>query len=241
MPVTVLPVPVLSDNYVWLLKDEVSGAVGVVDPGESVPVQKALDARGGRLDMIFLTHHHSDHTAGALALSHHYGAKIAGAAADRHRLPPLDLAVRPGDTVPFGSTSARVLGTPGHTTGHICYYFPDPPILFCGDTLFSLGCGRLFEGTPEDLFRSLREFDALPDETLVCCGHEYTESNVRFCLKEDPDNAALKLRAEEIKALRAAGKPTLPSVLGSERACNPFLRAPDVATLAHLRAAKDKA
>ncbi len=241
MPVTVLPVPVLSDNYVWLLTDEDTGTVGVVDPGDAPPVRTAIEAHGGRLDLILLTHHHSDHTGGAEALRERYGARIVGAAADATRLPRLDQAARAGDRVAFGQSSALVLETPGHTIGHIAYYFDDPPLLFCGDTLFSLGCGRLFEGTAAEMFESFRKFDALPDQTRVCCGHEYTESNARFALRVDPDNAALEKRAAEVFALRARGQPTVPSTLGSERACNPFLRAPDVETLARLRREKDHA
>ncbi|GBR02031.1 hydroxyacylglutathione hydrolase [Acetobacter oeni] len=241
MPVTVLPIPALSDNYVWLLTDEKTGAVAVVDPGDPAPVRTVIEAHGGRLDLILLTHHHSDHTGGAEVLRERYGARMVGAEADEARLPRLDQAVRAGDHVTLGDSRASVIDTPGHTLGHIAYYFADPPSLFCGDTLFSLGCGRLFEGTAKDLFDSFRRFDALPDQTRVYCGHEYTESNARFDLRIDPDNAALARKAAEVFALRAEHKPTLPSTLGSERACNPFLRAPDIETLARLRHEKDQA
>lgn len=241
MSITVLPIPALSDNYVWMLTDTETGMVGVVDPGESAPVRAAIEAHGGRLDTIFLTHHHADHIGGAETLRDRYGARIIGAAADASRLPTLDQAVRAGDRVAFGDSQALVLETPGHTLGHIAYYFDDPASLFCGDTLFSLGCGRLFEGTPEQMYASLHEFDALPDETLVYCGHEYTASNARFALSVSPDNKTLQHRAEEVSRLRAEGRPTVPSTLGSERECNPFLRASSSAELGKLRRQKDLA
>nr|WP_194298763.1 hydroxyacylglutathione hydrolase [Acetobacter fallax] len=236
-----MPVPALSDNYIWLLKDEDTAAVAVVDPGDAAPVRAAIEAHGGRLDLILLTHHHADHIGGAEILRDRYDARMVGAVADEARLPRLDQAVRAGDHVAFGYSSALVIETPGHTIGHVSYYFDDPPSLFCGDTLFSLGCGRLFEGTAKDLFNSFRQFDALPDQTHVYCGHEYTESNARFALRVDPDNTALEKRASEVFALRAEHKSTVPSTLGSERACNPFLRAPDYETLARLRREKDHA
>jgi hydroxyacylglutathione hydrolase len=169
-----------------------------------------------------------------------FGAKVIGAAADAHRLPQLDIAVRDGDTFAFGASTGQVTETPGHTVGHIAYYFADGGVLLAGDTLFSLGCGRLLEGTAAQMFKSLQGFAALPDDTLVCCGHEYTQSNARFALHVDPDNAALQARAEAVARLREAGKPTLPNRLGDEKRENPFLRAGDVATLADLRARKDK-
>ncbi|AQS84200.1 MAG: hydroxyacylglutathione hydrolase [Acetobacter aceti] len=241
MPITVLPIPALSDNYVWLLTDTETGMVAVVDPGECAPVRAAIEAHGGRLDTIFLTHHHADHTGGAETLRDRYDARIVGAAADAARLPSLDQAVRAGDRISFGDSQALVLETPGHTLGHIAYYFDDPASLFCGDTLFSLGCGRLFEGTPEQMYASLHEFDALPDETLVYCGHEYTASNARFALSVTPDNTALQHRAEDVLRLRAKGLPTVPSTLGSERSCNPFLRAASSSELGKLRRQKDMA
>jgi len=240
MSVTATAIPILTDNYAWLLRDGSSGAVAVVDPAEPEPVIAALDKAGGRLDLILLTHHHADHVAGTDAVRMRFGAKVVGAAADAHRLPKLDIAVREGDEVRLGKAAGRVIDTPGHTRGQINFFFPDGAVLLAGDTLFSLGCGRLIEGTPDEMFASLRKLAALPGETLVCCGHEYTESNARFALSADPDNAALKARAEEVRRLRAAGQPTVPSVLADERAANPFLRASDVATFADLRARKDR-
>jgi hydroxyacylglutathione hydrolase len=233
-------VPILTDNYAWLLRDTASGTVAIVDPAEAAPVAAAIDAAGGRLDLILLTHHHADHVAGTDEIRARYGATVVGAAADARRLPRLDREVAEGDSVAVGSAAARVIDTPGHTVGHIAYYFADGHVLLCGDTLFSLGCGRLLEGTAADMFASLGKFAELPPDTLVCCGHEYTASNARFALHADPGNAALQEYAAAVGKLRAAGQPTVPSRLSDERAANPFVRAPDVATLADLRSRKDR-
>jgi len=239
MPVTAEPVPILSDNYAWLLRDTASGAVAIVDPAEPKPVIAALEKAGGRLDLILLTHHHADHVAGTDEVRAHFGAKVIGAAADAHRLPRLDVTVGEGDSVPFGGSTARVIDTPGHTRGQINFFFPDGEILLSGDTLFSLGCGRLIEGTAGEMFASLGKLALLPPGTKVCCGHEYTESNARFALSVDGGNAALVARAAQARQQRAAGQPTVPSTMADELATNPFLRAPDVASFAKLRARKD--
>ncbi len=239
MAVTVQAIPMLSDNYSWLLHEPVTGKTGIVDPAEAQPAIAALEAAGWGLDYIFLTHHHFDHIGGAEGLVARYGAKVVGNGADAHRLPRLDIAVHEGSLVDFGAAKLRVIEVPGHTLGHIAYYIADGGILLPGDTLFSLGCGRLFEGTPAQMFASLAKFAELPDATLVCCGHEYTASNAKFALTVEPQNAALAARAAEVAALRAAGKPTLPVTLGQERATNPFLRAETVEGFARRRAAKD--
>jgi hydroxyacylglutathione hydrolase len=237
--VTASLIPMLSDNYSWLLQESVSGKVAIVDPAEAAPAIAAIEAAGGKLDMILLTHHHADHVDGVPALVAKYRPIVVGNAADSHRLPKLDIAVHEGDGVDFGAAKARVIDTPGHTLGHISYYIADGGILLPGDTMFSMGCGRLFEGTAEDMFRSMAKYEDLPDSTLVCAGHEYTSSNAKFALAMDPDNKAVQERAAEVAALRAAGKPTLPVTLGMERATNPFLRAPDAESFRKLRTAKD--
>ena len=238
---TVTAVPNLSDNYAWLLRDEAGGTVALCDPGEAAPCLAALERmpEPGRLDWILLTHHHPDHVDGVAAVVAATGAKVLGAAQDSARLPPLDRAVAVGETVPLGSGTLAVIDTPGHTRGHVAFHLPEAGAALVGDTLFSLGCGRLLEGTPEEMYGSLRRLDALPADTLILCGHEYTESNARFALTVEPENAALRARAEDVRAQRAAGQPTVPTTLAAERATNPFLRAADVATLAKRRAGKD--
>jgi len=232
-------VPLLSDNYAWLLRDEATGSTAFVDPADADACIKAIDAAGGRLDMILLTHHHGDHVAGTDAVRTRYGCPVIGAAADARRLPRLDRAVTEGDTVALGDSGLRVIDTPGHTVGHIAFFGGDNHVLICGDTLFSLGCGRLLEGTAADMYASLHKLAALPEDTLVCCGHEYTQSNARFALYADPDNTALQARAADVDRLRRAGQPTIPTRLADEMAENPFMRAPDIATLSRLRAEKD--
>jgi hydroxyacylglutathione hydrolase len=240
MTITASPVPILKDNYAWLLRDSGTGTTAIVDPADAQPIIEAIDKAGGRLDLILLTHHHADHTAGVDEVRERFKCKVVGAAADRHRLPKLDDAVNDGDTVRVGDALARVIETPGHTRGQINYFFSDGDILLSGDTLFSLGCGRLTEGTPQEMFDSLRKLAALPPDTLVCCGHEYTESNARFALAVDPDNKSLHDFVSKVEQLRAAGQPSVPSVLGDELKANPFLLAPDAASFASIRAKKDK-
>ena len=240
MTISAQPVPILNDNYAWLLKDSETGATAIVDPADAKPIIAAIEAQGGRLDMILLTHHHADHTAGVDEVRAHFKCKVVGAAADAHRLPKLDVAVKEGDTVPLGNAQGQVIDTPGHTRGQINFFFPEGPVLLSGDTLFSLGCGRLIEGTAGEMFESLRKLAALPGDTKVCCGHEYTESNAKFALTVDPDNAALKTRVAEVQKQRAAGRPSVPSLMSDECAANPFLLAKDVASLAEVRGKKDR-
>ena len=231
-------VAMLADNYAWRIEDKASGAVAFVDPAEAAPALAAIRAAGGRLDLILLTHHHADHIAGAEALARETGAKLVGNAADAGRLPKLDIALSEGDAIDLGATPVSMLATPGHTVGHVTYVF-GAEAAACGDTVFSLGCGRMFEGSPEQFFASLAKIAALPKDVWLLCGHEYTMANARFARSVDPDNEALRARAEEVDRLRAGDAPTLPVRLADELATNPFLRAKSPEDFARLRAGKD--
>ncbi|WP_206931888.1 hydroxyacylglutathione hydrolase [Roseococcus thiosulfatophilus] len=239
MALTVKPIAILDDNYAWFLRDEATGMTAVADAAEAAPVIAFVEKEGGRLDWLFITHHHGDHVAGIPEVQARFGAKVAGAAADAHRLPKLDVALKPGDSFALGEAKAQILDSPGHTLGAIAWHFPDGPAVLSGDTMFAAGCGRLLEGTPADMHGALQALGALPGETMVCCGHEYTLSNIKFALSVEPDNAALQAFATKAKALREAGQPTVPTTIADEHAFNPFLRAKDVAELAARRAAKD--
>ncbi len=222
-------VPALSDNYVYLAHDAAGGATAVIDPAEAAPVMAALERRDWQLTHILNTHHHFDHIGGNAELVERYGATLVGPRADSARIPGLDVEVGDGDSYTVGGQTARVFDVPGHTSGHIAFWFEDSRALFCGDTLFALGCGRMFEGTPEQFWSSLAKLRALPDDTRIYCGHEYTQSNARFALSVDPDNPALQAAARRIDSLRARGERTIPSELGEEKRANPFLRADEAA------------
>lgn len=224
MALEIHQIPTRKDNYVYLLRDPGSGKVAAVDPSDAPPVIAKLDALGWKLDEILATHHHNDHVGGVPELKDKYGCTVVGPRADHDRIPNIDKDVGDGDTHRFGQAEARVFDTPGHMRGHISYWFPESKALFCGDTLFALGCGRLFEGTAQQMWTSLSKYRAVPDDTLVYCAHEYTQANARFALTVEADNARLVARAAEIDRLRAAGERTVPSTMGEERATNPFLR-----------------
>ncbi len=230
-------IPILKDNYAYLLRS--GDVVGVVDPGEAGPIIGALEREGLSLDYVLNTHHHGDHVAGNRELLERYGAQLVAPAAEASKIGAVDVSLSEGDRFKFGNATAHILETAGHTMGGICYYFEENKVLFSGDTLFSLGCGRLFEGTPADMFRSFEKLNALPDDVLVYCGHEYTQSNATFCLHVDPENESLKARAVEIESLRAAGKPTIPVSLGTEKATNAFMKAKSADEFAALRTLKD--
>lgn len=242
-PLQVALAPIFADNYVYLLRDAESGQVAVVDPGDATPVSDALHILGWSPEWIMLTHHHPDHVGGVDELRGETGAKVVGAAQDAHRLPSLDATVAPDGRWSLGETHFDIIDAPGHTVGQIAYHSPSGDALFSGDSLFSLGCGRLFEGTAAQMWRTFQRFKALPDETRVYCGHEYTQSNAAFSLTIEPSNEALRARAAEVQALRAEGKATIPTTIGAEKAANPFMRAdePSVKAALGLEGADDAA
>ena len=223
-PLQVHQFPCRTDNYGYLIHDAETNVTAAIDTPEVETIEKALKGKGWTLTHIFNTHHHGDHAGGNLELKENTGCEIVGPRADMDRIPGIDIAVGDGDTVMFGNYAAKVFDTPGHTKGHICFHFAGESIAFVGDTLFALGCGRLFEGTPTQMWTSLSKLLSLPDDTSIYCAHEYTQANARFALTVEPDNEALVSRSEEIDRLRAAGRPTVPSTIGLERATNPFLR-----------------
>lgn len=224
MPLEIVTVPCLSDNYAFLAHDAETGTTAVVDVPEADPILSALDARGWKADVVLLTHHHADHVQGLEELRARFAPLVVGAAADAHRLPQLDVAVREGDTVEIGTDRGAVIEVPGHTVGHIAFHFPDSQVAFTADSLMALGCGRVFEGTMEQMWQSLSKLAALPPETLICSGHEYTLANGNFALSVEPGNARLISRIRDSEEARAAGRPTVPSDLALELETNPFLR-----------------
>ncbi|MGR3485849.1 MAG: hydroxyacylglutathione hydrolase [Paracoccaceae bacterium] len=227
MPLDIVTVPCLSDNYAYLLHDDVTGTTALVDAPEAAPIRAAADARGWRIDELWITHHHDDHVAGVEALRAIWHPRVVGAAADAHRLPALDYAVAPGDVFGALGTDVHVLAADGHTIGHVAFHLPGSQALFSGDSLMVMGCGRLFEGTAEQHWRTMLALRDLPGDTNVYSGHEYAETNHRFAAQVDPDNPDLISRASADRAALAQGRPTVPATLRSERATNPFLRADD--------------
>ncbi|CAK7322650.1 unnamed protein product [Dovyalis caffra] len=217
-------VPCLKDNYAYLLHDVDTGTVGVVDPSEATPIIDALSRKNRNLTYILNTHHHYDHTGGNEELKARYGAKVIGSGVDRDRIPGIDIVLSDGDKWMFAGHEVQVMDTPGHTRGHISFYFPGSGAIFTGDTLFSLSCGKLFEGTPEQMHSSLKKIVLLPDDTNIYCGHEYTLSNAKFALSVEPNNKALQSYSANVAHLRSKRLPTIPTKLKIEKACNPFLR-----------------
>lgn len=233
-------IPVLQDNYAYLIETPDNGPVAVLDPGEAAPVIRVLEEKNLSPAYILNTHHHGDHIAGNRTLKEKYGAKIIGPDSERARIPDMDTGLREGDIFILGEEKIEILETPGHTRGGICYHLPQSRTLFTGDTLFSLGCGRLFEGTPEQMYASLGKIAALPDDTQIYCGHEYTQENAAFCQSIEPDSAALKTRVKEIETLRSKHRPTLPVSLKTEKETNVFLRAGTAEEFAIRRSLKDR-
>ncbi|TYG77892.1 hypothetical protein ES288_D02G012300v1 [Gossypium darwinii] len=217
-------VPCLRDNYAYLLHDVDTGTVGVVDPSIAMPIIDALSRKNWNLTYILNTHHHHDHTGGNAELKARYGAKVIGSGIDKDRIPGIDIVLNDGDKWMFAGHEVHVIETPGHTRGHISFYFPSSAAIFTGDTLFSLSCGKLFEGTPEQMLSSLQRIMSLPDDTNIYCGHEYTLSNSKFALSMEPKNEALQSYAAHVTHLHNKGLPTIPTTLKKEKACNPFLR-----------------
>ena len=251
-PIDLVVVPCLSDNYAFLVHNRDTGETALVDAPEVKPIQAALKTKGWTLSDILITHHHGDHIDGVSELRE--GARVIGAARDAHRLPPLDVQVADGDVVKVCGVDTHVLDVSGHTIGHVAYHMPEPELAFTADSLMALGCGRLFEGSAAQMWESLQKLRRLPEDTIICSGHEYTETNARFALTLDPENPDLISRVEGITAARAAGRPTVPSALDEETRTNPFLRADDpglkaalgmadssdVDVFAEIRARKDK-
>jgi hydroxyacylglutathione hydrolase len=222
----------LQDNFGVLVHDEKTGATASIDAPEAAPVEAALGAKSWKLTDILVTHHHGDHTGGIMALKERHRCKVTAPRAEAGRIPGVDVQVGEGDNVAVGVLSARVIETPGHTLGQINYFFPEDKLLFAGDTLFSIGCGRVIEGTPEMMWQSLLKLRALPDDTRLYCGHEYTVANIRFAKTIEPNNKALAAREAEAARQVAAGEPTVPSLMGAEKKENVFLRADDPAVAA---------
>jgi len=225
MTLELITIPCRSDNYAFLVHDDATGQTALFDAPEFAPIQSELEARGWTLNDLFITHHHGDHIEAVDDLRAAHGCRVIGGKHDAARLPALDVAVEPGDSLQFSGHDVSVMAADGHTIGHIAFYMPDAKAAFTGDSLMALGCGRLFEGTPEQMWNTLTGLMALPDDTLICSGHEYTAANAKFALSVEPQNADLIHRAEQTTKMRENGTFTVPSLLSLEKATNPFLRA----------------
>lgn len=233
----IVPVPAFGDNYLWLVHDDESGETAVVDPGDAVPVLAETQRRGWTISEVWNTHWHGDHTGGNLAIKSATGARILGPA--NENIPGRDVALTEGSEVRLGKHVGRVIEVPGHTLGHIALLFDEERIAFVGDTLFAMGCGRLFEGSPEQMYRSLQRLSGLPVDTRLYCAHEYTLANARFAAHVEPDNRVIMDRLARISRLRDAGQITVPTTVGEERETNPFVRSTNVQEFASRRARKD--
>lgn len=233
----IIPVPAFSDNYLWLVHDEDSGETAVVDPGDSAPILAEAERRGWTINQIWNTHWHPDHTGGNLATKSATGARISGPGSED--IPGRDVALREGSEIRLGKHVATVIEVPGHTLGHIALIFEKERIAFVGDTLFAMGCGRLFEGSPEQMYHSLQRIARLPDDTRLYCAHEYTLANARFAAQVEPHNRAIAERLVSVEDLRRSGRITLPTTVEQERETNPFVRSTNVEEFANRRAAKD--
>jgi hydroxyacylglutathione hydrolase len=233
----IIAVPAFTDNYIWLVHDEASGETAIVDPGDAAPALAEAKRRGWRVTQVWNTHHHWDHSGGNVAMKEATGCSVSGPAAEN--IPSRDVALAEGTALRIGDHVGRVIEIPGHTLGHIALVFEEDRIAFVGDTLFAMGCGRLFEGTADQMHRSLQRLTELPADTALYCGHEYTLANAQFAIHAEPENHAVSARLEEVRALREAGRITLPTNVAQERATNPFVRASSWQEFARLRTEKD--
>ena len=222
--IEIITIPALSDNYIFLIHNRLKNLTSVIDPAEVKPVNLILEQKGWKLDQIINTHHHHDHTQGNQSLKNTWNAKIVGPKDEEDKILDLDIQVRNLDKIKIAGLDATVIHTPGHTLGHVMYHFPNEYILFAGDTIFSLGCGRVFEGTMENMWESLVKIRDMPPNTMIYCGHEYTINNLKFALHVDPNNKDLLKFGEHIHLTRSKQKPSIPTLLSTELACNPFLR-----------------
>ena len=235
--IEIVAVPAFADNYLWLVNDSDSGETAVVDPGDAAPVLAEAERLGWTIDQVWNTHWHPDHTGGNLAIKEATGARISGPASEN--IPGRDVALAEGDTVRLGDHVGRVIAVPGHTLGHIALVFDEDQVAFVGDTLFAMGCGRLFEGSAQQMYGSLQRIAELPEDTRLYCAHEYTLANARFAAHAEPDNGAVAERLARVQEQREAGQITVPTTVAQERETNPFVRSTNVEEFARRRAAKD--